>query len=95
MKLTSIVAAILAGANVAVIAKSCKQGGVYCGQSLLKRGNYHDHIVETLDAEGQSTDDVHIRNSLFDCLSNGDIRYRDYCYKGCGGIDSKDADYCL
>lgn len=38
MKLISIFAAILAGANIVVLAKSCKQGGVYCGQSLLNRG---------------------------------------------------------
>lgn len=43
MKFTTIVAANLAGANVAVLAKSCKQGGVYCGQSLLNRGEWNDY----------------------------------------------------
>ncbi|KAI7781387.1 hypothetical protein LA080_014821 [Diaporthe eres] len=95
MKLTTVVAAILAGANVVVLAKSCKQGGVYCGQSLLNRGNYRDHIIETLKAAGKPTDEPHIVSSLFDCLKDGDIRYRDYCGRGCGGVDNKNADYCL
>lgn len=46
MKLTTIVAAILAGANVVVLAKSCKQGGVYCGQSLLNRGEWAGYPQE-------------------------------------------------
>lgn len=135
MKLTTIVTAILAGVNVVVLAKSCKHGGVYCGQSLLNRGkwtgsqgrfwpyghsksrgvsvqvskilrltpfisfssigNYRDHIIETLKAARQPTDEPHIISSLFDCLKNGELRYRDYCGKGCGGVGSKDADYCL
>ncbi|KAH8770962.1 hypothetical protein F5883DRAFT_642916 [Diaporthe sp. PMI_573] len=95
MKLTSIAAAVLAGANVLVLAKSCKEGGDYCGQSLLNRGNYRDHIVETLRAIGQPTDEAHIISSLFDCLGGGDIRFRQYCGSGCGGVGNDDPDYCL
>lgn len=58
-------------------------------------GNYRDHIIETLKAVGQPTDEAHIISSLFDCLGGGDIRYRDYCGRGCAGVGSKDADYCL
>lgn len=63
--------------------------------NLLVQGNYHDHIVETLEAANQPTDEAHIRASIFDCLSGGDIRFRGYCDKGCGGVGSDDADYCL
>ncbi|KIY68657.1 hypothetical protein CYLTODRAFT_350996 [Cylindrobasidium torrendii FP15055 ss-10] len=92
---TIFTALLLAIAPEVAIAKSCKRGGVYCGQSLLNRGNYWDHIVETLQASGQPTDDAHVRASIFDCLSDGDIRYRGYCSRGCGGVGSDDADYCL
>ncbi|KAF2678435.1 hypothetical protein K458DRAFT_394975 [Lentithecium fluviatile CBS 122367] len=80
---------------VAVMAKSCVKGGVYCGSSLLRRGNYKAHIVETLEDAGVGTDDWHVQNALFDCLKDGDIRYRAFCDIGCGGTDSTDADYCF
>ncbi|KAJ7214276.1 hypothetical protein C8J57DRAFT_1096562 [Mycena rebaudengoi] len=78
-----------------VVADSCNRGGVYCGQSLLNKGNYHDHIVTTLASVGQPTDDVHIINSLFDCLSDGEIRFVGFCANGCGGVGSDDPDFCL
>lgn len=58
-------------------------------------GNYRDHIIETLKAAGMPTDEPHIVSSLFDCLKDGDIRYRDYCGRGCGGVGNNNADYCL
>lgn len=58
-------------------------------------GNYRNHIINTLRAEGLPTDERHINNSRFDCLSKGEIAYRQYCSTGCGGTDSRDADYCL
>lgn len=63
--------------------------------SCASVGNYRAHIIETLKDSGKDTDEVHIINSLFDCLKDGDIRLRDYCSRGCGGVGSKDADYCL
>lgn len=51
--------------------------------------------METLQSVKQPTDEVHIQNSRFDCLSGGDIKYRQFCKAGCGGTDSKDPDYCL
>lgn len=62
---------------------------------LSVAGNYRDHIVETLKAKGVSTDERHIQNSRFDCLSGGDIAYRQYCSHGCGGTNNEDPDYCL
>ncbi|RYO77520.1 hypothetical protein DL766_009618 [Monosporascus sp. MC13-8B] len=55
-------------------------------------GSYRDHIVETLQAADQSTHEAHVQNSRFDCLSDGDISYRKFCSKGCGGTDSEDPD---
>ncbi|KZV78016.1 hypothetical protein EXIGLDRAFT_561353, partial [Exidia glandulosa HHB12029] len=77
-----------------VLADSCNRGGVYCGVSLLNKGNYHDHIVQVLQANGQPTDDKHIDDSIFDCLDGGEIRYRGFCANGCGGTDSEDPDFC-
>ncbi|KIY68648.1 hypothetical protein CYLTODRAFT_489569 [Cylindrobasidium torrendii FP15055 ss-10] len=96
MRFYAILAALVLAVTPEVVnAKSCHRGGVYCGQSLLNRGNYHDHIVRVLEAANQPTDEAHIRASIFDCLSGGDIRFRGYCDKGCGGVGSDDADYCL
>ncbi|KZW00547.1 hypothetical protein EXIGLDRAFT_761631, partial [Exidia glandulosa HHB12029] len=92
-----IVAVAIAHASFAsfVVAASCNQGGVYCGQSLLNKGNYHDHIVQVLQANGQPTDQAHIINSIFDCLSGGEIRFRGYCANGCGGVGTEDPDFCV
>ncbi|KIY68660.1 hypothetical protein CYLTODRAFT_350963 [Cylindrobasidium torrendii FP15055 ss-10] len=92
MRLYAVFAALLIAS---VDANSCNKGGVYCGQSLLNKGNYYAHIVETLRSVGQPTDDTHVRLSIFDCLSNGDIRYRGFCSKGCGGVGNSNADYCF
>lgn len=58
-------------------------------------GNYRNHIIETLKASGQPTDEARIQNSKFDCIGGGDIVYRQYCSNGCGGTDSEDPDYCF
>lgn len=63
--------------------------------SLMVTGNYHDHIVAVLTGAGKSTDDAHVRNSIFNCLSGGEIAYQGYCTYGCGGTQSEDPDYCL
>ncbi|KAJ1323056.1 hypothetical protein MN608_11910 [Microdochium nivale] len=93
MKVFSILSASVLIASAA--AASCNRGGVYCGSSLLRKGNYRDHIIETLQANGQSTNEAHIQNSKFDCIGGGDIVYRQYCANGCGGTDSEDPDYCF
>ncbi|KAH7025130.1 uncharacterized protein B0I36DRAFT_250870 [Microdochium trichocladiopsis] len=93
MKFTAIITTTILAATVA--ADSCNRGGVYCGSSLLRKGNYRDHIVETLQAAGQPTSEDHIQNSKFDCIDGGDIVYREFCSRGCGGTDSTDPDYCF
>ncbi|KAF7345074.1 hypothetical protein MVEN_01670900 [Mycena venus] len=85
----------LASASVLEARDSCNAGGVYCGTSLLNKGNYRDHIISVLSQDGQPTDEVHIENSLFDCLSGGEIRFISFCGNGCGGTTSKAADFCL
>ncbi|KAH7328091.1 hypothetical protein B0I35DRAFT_416535 [Stachybotrys elegans] len=93
MKCFTLIATLLAASLAA--ADSCNRGGSYCGISLLRKGNYRDHVVETLQAVGQPTDEAHIQNSRFDCLEGGDIAWRQFCAAGCGGADSEDPDYCL
>ncbi|KAH6651618.1 hypothetical protein BKA67DRAFT_660414 [Truncatella angustata] len=61
----------------------------------INLGNYQDHIVDTLNTVKVDADDKHIQNSLFDCLSDGDIKYVEFCINGCGGTASTDPDYCL
>lgn len=48
-----------------------------------------------LKAAKQPTSEVHIQNSKFDCQSGGEIVFREFCSKGCGGTDSEDPDYCF
>ena len=60
-----------------------------------RTGNYRDHIVRVLKAAKQPTSEVHIQNSKFDCQSGGEIVFREFCSKGCGGTDSEDPDYCF
>ncbi|EMR62649.1 hypothetical protein MGN70_010943 [Eutypa lata] len=93
MKSTAVLTTIFATAAV-VFADSCNRGGVYCGISLLNKGNYRDHIIQVLLANGQPTDEAHIQNSLFDCVSDGNINYVQYCGNGCGGTGSTDPDFC-
>ena len=56
-------------------------------------GDYHDDIVTQLAAHKQSTDEIHVQQSLFGCGKHGQITFREYCKKGCVGGDKKD-DYC-
>lgn len=58
-------------------------------------GNYENHIIQVLEAEGQQTTETYIDNSLFSCGSGGDITYVQYCDNGCNGVGSDDADACL
>ncbi|KAF2643755.1 hypothetical protein P280DRAFT_546656 [Massarina eburnea CBS 473.64] len=90
-----LAASLIILSSVSVMAKSCNRGGVYCGSSLLRRGNYRDHIVETLKAAGIDADEIHIQNGIFHCLNNGEIHYYEFCEKGCGGTDSTAPDYCF
>ncbi|KAI0468902.1 hypothetical protein F4859DRAFT_516649 [Xylaria cf. heliscus] len=94
MKIAAATIVLLATAGSAV-AKSCKKNGLYCGQSLINRGNYNDHIIQVLETAGQPTDTAHILNSRFSCGSNGDITFLQFCAKGCSGVGSTDDDYCL
>ncbi|KAJ7251968.1 hypothetical protein C8J57DRAFT_1077717 [Mycena rebaudengoi] len=101
MKLTATFATFtaffttLASASILEARDSCNSGGVYCGTSLLNKGNYRNHIVQVLMENSQPTDEAHIDNSLFDCISGGEIRFISFCARGCGGTTSKDADFCL
>ncbi|EAW13739.1 uncharacterized protein ACLA_044590 [Aspergillus clavatus NRRL 1] len=77
-------------------ADNCKTGLNYCGYNLLNIGNYGAQVNEALVAAHQSTDDGHIRESLFQCNggSNGDITFITYCGGGCRDGGSGRSDYC-
>jgi hypothetical protein len=62
---------------------------------MTASGNYHDHIVQVLIANGVSTNEAHVDNSLFDCLSGGEIRFIRFCPNGCGGTTTTNPDFCL
>jgi len=68
------------------------QAGLLIITVSFRPGNYHDHIVDVLLQNGQPTDEAHIDDSLFDCLSGGEIRF---CANGCGGTTTTAADFCL
>ncbi|KAI1126603.1 hypothetical protein F5Y10DRAFT_266922 [Nemania abortiva] len=91
--LLAAVGSAVAGIDTAL--KSCKKNGLYCGQSLLNRGNYNDHIIQVLKDNGQPTDTAHIVNSRFSCGDNGDITFIQYCDKGCSGVGNSGDDFCL
>ncbi|KAI0438987.1 hypothetical protein F4803DRAFT_532869 [Xylaria telfairii] len=100
MKFTTATIMLLAAAGSAIAdtnaaLKSCKKNGLYCGQSLLNRGNYNDHIILVLKANGQPTDTAHIVNSRFSCGDNGEITFLQYCERGCSGVGNSDDDFCL
>ncbi|KAI0132097.1 hypothetical protein BJ170DRAFT_691299 [Xylariales sp. AK1849] len=92
VQITVFALTVLASAGI-VAAKSCKSGGIYCGFSLLDRGDYVTKIITNLRASNEPTDDQHIKQGLWTCLDHGDISFKEYCSVGCNGGDSKD-DYC-
>ncbi|KAI3320962.1 hypothetical protein HD806DRAFT_537619 [Xylariaceae sp. AK1471] len=94
VQLSNFVLATIMSSIGLVAAKSCHSGGIYCGTSLLHRGDYNTKIITNLRAVNEPTDDQHIKQSLWDCTSHGDIGYREFCTFGCHGGDDKD-DYCI
>ncbi|XXH01604.1 hypothetical protein Hte_007964 [Hypoxylon texense] len=74
-------------------AKSCTNGGIYCGTYLLDRGDYITKIITNLEANNMPTDDTTIHQSLWACIEHGDIKFLEMCYAGCIGGDKND-DYC-
>ncbi|KAI1821590.1 hypothetical protein F4861DRAFT_518362 [Xylaria intraflava] len=87
-----LAALAVAGAGL-VSAKSCNNGGIYCGEYLLQRGDYINKIVTNLEANHVKTTDYNINNSLWACTSHGDISFKSLCSVGCHGGDKND-DYC-
>ena len=61
-------------------------------------GNYYDQIDAALIAAGQSQDSNHVHNSLFFCINdnntNGNIKFVEFCEKGCQDGGDKNSDFC-
>ncbi|KAJ2996589.1 hypothetical protein NUW58_g921 [Xylaria curta] len=88
VQITNFVATIAVAFSSAglVSAKSCNNGGIYCG-------DYINKIITNLRANGLGTDDYTIKNSLWACIEHGDIQFKEFCDVGCVGGDKND-DYC-
>ncbi|KAG4420685.1 hypothetical protein IFR04_006173 [Cadophora malorum] len=74
---------------------SCKHGLAYCGQGLLRKGNYYSDIINSLNNARQSTDQDHVNFSLFLCSGEDDVPFQKYCGAGrCVDGGSGRSDYC-
>ncbi|KAF4454615.1 hypothetical protein FALBO_15799 [Fusarium albosuccineum] len=66
--------------------------------SAAKKGNYYDPIEDALAAakKGICADRRHVNDSLFYCLhgTNGDIKYKAFCSKGCSNNGIGKSDSC-
>ncbi|TVY81594.1 hypothetical protein LSUE1_G008166 [Lachnellula suecica] len=81
---TSIIAIALTSAlSSLVAANSCKTGGIYCGTSLLKKGNYITNINTGLAAQSLPETTFNQDNSLWACTHNGQISFTILCPAGC------------
>ncbi|KAF1830778.1 hypothetical protein BDW02DRAFT_506768 [Decorospora gaudefroyi] len=81
MKPTNLLLASLV--TIGVSADWCKDRWVYCGRSLLNKGNYLEDIRHALQKAGESGDDAHVTDSLFYCNGRKDINGIDFI-KFCG-----------
>ncbi|KAF2137109.1 uncharacterized protein K452DRAFT_236530 [Aplosporella prunicola CBS 121167] len=75
-------------------ADNCRHGLYYCGNVLLRKGNYYNDIVTSLKAAKQSTDSGHVNNSLFYCAGDDDVPFVRYCSSGCVDGGSGKSDHC-
>ncbi|TVY25252.1 hypothetical protein LHYA1_G006993 [Lachnellula hyalina] len=73
-----------------VAAKSCKRGGIYCGKSLLDRGDYITKLDTNLKANDKPDTQQYRLESLWTCLEHGDISFIQYCATGCLGNGNND-----
>ncbi|KAE9382111.1 hypothetical protein N431DRAFT_476794 [Stipitochalara longipes BDJ] len=74
---------------------NCKHGLAYCGQGLLRKGNYYADIINSLSASRQSTDQDHVNFSLFLCSGDDDVPFQKFCGAGrCVDGGSGHSDYC-
>ncbi|ROW06753.1 hypothetical protein VMCG_04189 [Cytospora schulzeri] len=84
-------AAYLAGFAVA---DNCQHNVYYCGKSIMRKGDYYTTIVDSLSKAGQPTDEQHVTDSLFLCMDDDNVPFKDYCANGCTVGPSDGNDYC-
>ncbi|KAI0546952.1 hypothetical protein F4679DRAFT_587014 [Xylaria curta] len=73
--------------------KKCHVGGIYCGENLLKIGDYTTKMIVRLRDHNISTEDYNIKNSLWACVERDELEFIELCTVGCVG-NSKREDYC-
>ncbi|POR34511.1 Uncharacterized protein TPAR_05280 [Tolypocladium paradoxum] len=79
-------------------ADNCRDGYIYCGSSLLKKGNYLGMIKDKLNAQPNLLLRIPpYDNSLWKCVgSEGDIQYITWCGShGCFDAGWNKNDYCI
>ncbi|KAJ2990399.1 hypothetical protein NUW58_g2602 [Xylaria curta] len=81
------IVAVAASSAGFVSAKNCKNGGVYCG------GDYTSKINDGLTANGLEANAANTQNSLWNCVADGGIQFKQLCNSICIGGDKND-DYC-
>ncbi|KAG9229782.1 hypothetical protein BJ875DRAFT_522018 [Amylocarpus encephaloides] len=90
VRLSVIVVALSSVLSSLVAAKNCKNGGIYCGSGLLSRGNYITKINTHLAANQVNQTDYNEKNSLWICVAQGGIEFKELCVGGCLGNGKKD-----
>ncbi|KAL2060384.1 hypothetical protein VTL71DRAFT_9779 [Oculimacula yallundae] len=79
----------------AVPQDNCRHGLTYCGDGLLRKGNYLSDIINSLNSANQPTDQNHINYSLFACKGDDDVPFKRYCGVGrCVDGASGQSDRC-
>ncbi|KAK8000985.1 hypothetical protein PG991_013207 [Apiospora marii] len=90
-----VTAAVVAALCGSVVADNCKNGIDYCGRGLLRKGNYYDDIIRSLNRAGQKSDQEHVNDSVFHCGGPDDIPFQKFCGKGrCKDGGTNHNDYC-
>ncbi|RAH53034.1 hypothetical protein BO85DRAFT_523869 [Aspergillus piperis CBS 112811] len=71
------------GAASGAFAYGCTEGLIYCGTSLIKKGDYYEDIVASLERSDQPTTSDFILYSRFICTADEDfLVWVDKCADG-------------
>ncbi|KAF7596228.1 hypothetical protein BBP40_002761 [Aspergillus hancockii] len=95
VKVASVALALATIAPLAAAA-NCQTGLQYCGNVLLRKGNYYAQIAQALQGANMPVDPQHVQNTLFQCIggSNGDIEIIKYCGAACQDGGDNHSDTC-
>ncbi|KID60058.1 uncharacterized protein G6M90_00g030540 [Metarhizium brunneum] len=91
----SLISAVLAILPF-VFARNCIPGVVYCGQTLIDIGAYHEQLFQANHCAGAPRTDHDIRSSLYYCVGGdgGVVNYMKVCSTGCKDNGPGNNDSC-